>query len=127
MNSSLPLQEPAFRVVCGLDDLAYLVTEFPGPKKVNLCIIIGLYIYPKKLKVKLRVLGEPARRSRGPVEAAPMTALAPDAPAPDTPAVGVAPDCTALPAWGWMTSRSISARVLGEFLSYAGFRLSSCS
>ena len=56
-----------------------------------------------------------------------MTALAPDAPAPDTPAVGVAPDCSALPAWGWMTSRQISARVLGDVLSYAGFGVSSCS
>ena len=32
-----------------------LVAEFPGSQKVNLCIIIGLYIYkyiyPKRLKV----------------------------------------------------------------------------
>ena len=30
---------------------SFLVAEFPGPKKVNLCIVTGLFRNPKKLKV----------------------------------------------------------------------------
>ena len=39
------------RALPDLDELltssSALVAEFPGPKKVNLCIIIGLYIHQK--------------------------------------------------------------------------------
>ena len=37
---------PAFPVV---DSVVFLVAEFPGPNKVNLCIVIVLYI-PQKVE-----------------------------------------------------------------------------